>query len=136
MYPRMLERLFSAKETSPDYIALDLKLAPDRYRGLLPSFFRDTTAGPGEKLRESAALLCSSGIAHEYRSLALPEDFFGTADIEALAPLVDDAPWYFRPFRPGNCLDPAWDGYDPPDAGTVKALAAAACGMGKNGVCL
>jgi pyruvate formate lyase activating enzyme len=141
MYPGMLERLFSAEETSPDYIALDLKLAPDRYRELLPSFFRDTTAGPGafagagEKLRESAALLRSSGIAHEYRSLALPGNFFGLQDIEALAPLVDNGPWYFRPFRPGNCLDPSWDGYDPPDAGMVKALAAAACGIGKNGIC-
>ncbi|MDR1908741.1 MAG: hypothetical protein LBQ35_02375 [Spirochaetaceae bacterium] len=30
--------------------------------------------------------------------------------MEALAPLAEArAPWYFRSFAPGNCLDPAWD---------------------------
>jgi pyruvate formate lyase activating enzyme len=140
MYPRMMERLFSAKETSPNYIALDLKLAPDRYTELLPSFFRANTAGagsfsaPGEKLRESAALIRASGIAHEYRSLALPGDFCGPADIEALAPLTDDAPWYFRSFRPGNCLDPAWNALKAPGAAAVEILASYARQLGKNGI--
>ena len=113
MFPAMLEKLFRREETRPDYIALDLKIAPSRYGELLAG--ADSPGGPpggntlGEKLIQSAALIRNSGIACEYRTLALPRDFITEKDIEALAPLVADAPWYFRPFRGGNCLNPAWD---------------------------
>ena len=112
MFPAMLEELFSREETRPDYIALDLKLAPERYVELLPK--GGLPNNPGEALIQSAALIRQSGISHEYRTLALPS-LQGSAghitekDIEALAPLTDDAPWHFRPFRGGNCLDPAWE---------------------------
>ena len=110
MCPDMLERLFSDRETSPDYIALDLKIAPNRYVELLPGSTPsgENSFNPCEALIQSAALIRESGISHEYRSLALPSGF-GPKDIEALAPLTGDAPWYFRPFHGGNCLDPSWD---------------------------
>jgi pyruvate formate lyase activating enzyme len=100
--PAMLEKLFSRDETRPDYIALDLKLAPLRYGEL-------AAQNHGDNLVQSAALICGAGIAHEYRTLALPGGFITGKDIEALSPLAGDAPWHFRPFRGGNCLDPAWD---------------------------
>ena len=121
MCPLMLERLFNSRETSPDYIALDLKIAPDRYVELLPGggISGENAVNPGEALVQSAALIRQSGIAHEYRTLVLPSGpghsfpepagFITEKDIEALAPLADDSPWYFRPFRGGNCLDPSWD---------------------------
>jgi pyruvate formate lyase activating enzyme len=126
MAPAILKKLFARPETRPDYIALDLKLSPDRYGELLglgvagasaPGTVQAVgaapvpggTCSPGEALRQSAALIRSSGIAHEFRSLALPKNIFGPPDIEALAELAGDSPWYFRPFRPGNCLDMAWD---------------------------
>ncbi|MDR1024357.1 MAG: anaerobic ribonucleoside-triphosphate reductase activating protein [Treponema sp.] len=110
MNPRTLEKICGDRSSRPDYIALDLKLAPRRYGDLLPR----GEAGPppfdpAAALAESAALIRSSGIPHEYRSLALPEGYFGRGDIEALSPLVAGGPWHFRPFSPGNCLDPAWD---------------------------
>ena len=112
MFPEMLEKLFNSEVSRPDYIALDLKIAPARYRELLPP--GGGNFDPTEALMRSAALIRESGISHEYRTLALPplvgsDGFITEKDIEALAPLVDDSPWHFRPFAGGNCLDPAWD---------------------------
>jgi pyruvate formate lyase activating enzyme len=130
--PAMLEGLLRRGESRPDYLALDLKLAPARYGELLPPGGGEGGAGgPGAALEKSAALLRASGIAHEFRSIALPESFFTEHDVEALAPLVGGAPWYFRAFRGGNCLDPAWNGLEGGGAG-AKILARKARDLGKN----
>ncbi|GHV42583.1 anaerobic ribonucleoside-triphosphate reductase activating protein [Spirochaetia bacterium] len=126
-FPAVLEELLSRTEpidTRPDYIAMDLKIAPSRYAELLSiPKGADNIGGHGIAslesaasalalgLEKSAALIRASGIAHEFRSLVLPGGFFTPADREALAALAGDSPWNFRPFRPGNCLDPAWDEY-------------------------
>ena len=120
-FPAMLENLFGREERRPNYIALDLKIAPARY------------GEHGAALIQSAALIRASGIEHEYRTLALPGSFITEADIEALAPLADNAPWYFRPFRGGNCLDPAWDNLEENGVG-VTALAERARELGKQAV--
>jgi pyruvate formate lyase activating enzyme len=124
MRPRVLEGLLKADWSRPDYIAMDLKLAPSRYAELLPSGDGACPAGTagedeagktsrltdtGEALKRSAGLIRGSGIAHEFRSLDLPRPFFGPADIEALRPLALSSPWHIRPFQRGNCLDPAWN---------------------------
>jgi pyruvate formate lyase activating enzyme len=111
--PDVLEGLLKKEPTRPDYIAMDLKLAPSRYAELIPAASPGETTGfPGEvgsALERSAALIRSSGIAHEFRSLTLPDPFFGPSDIEALRPLALSSPWHIRPFQKGNCLDPAWN---------------------------
>ena len=122
--PRMLEKLFSREETKPDYIALDLKIAPERYDELLPSPRPVHVSNPGEALVQSAALVRASGIAHEYRTLALPGGFITETDIKALAPLAGNSPWHFRPFRGGNCLDPSWDPLEEPPAEAQARVAA------------
>jgi pyruvate formate lyase activating enzyme len=121
MSPGVLERLFETERSRPDYIAMDLKLAPSRYGELLPGKAPAGSAGKneagrtarlagaGEALKRSASLIRGSGIAHEFRSLALPSPFFGPSDIEALRPLALSSPWHVRPFQRGNCLDPAWN---------------------------
>jgi len=141
MFPAMLEKLFSREETRPDYIALDLKLAPERYWELLPQNapVSENVFSFAAALKQSAAMIRNSGIAHEYRTLALPGDFITENDIEALAPLADSAPWYFRPVRTGNCLDPAWDSLEESAAESearVKALAEKATQQGKMGIAL
>lgn len=123
MLPQALEKLFSSEKTRPDYIALDLKLAPERYGELLPPAGARGPGGPadpggikpaaGERLRRSAALIRGSGIAHEFRSLSLPAPYFGKEDLAALAPLAGTSPWHIRPFIPGNCLDPRWNAIPP-----------------------
>ena len=133
MFPEMLEKLFGREGTRPDYIALDLKVAPARYAELIPEKTRNDLC---EKLIKSAALIRSSGISHEYRTLALPGGYISTEDIEVLAHLADNAPWYFRPFVGGNCLDPAWDILEEPVAearARLEALAGRARELGKAG---
>jgi pyruvate formate lyase activating enzyme len=140
MAPGVLAGLLGAEETRPDYIALDLKVSPGRYGELLPSPERSAAgtecspkgegrnrAGgleePGDALKQSAALIRASGIPHEFRSLVFPNGFFTGHDVADLAPLAAGSPWYFRPFRPGNCLDPAWDDLDETKPEQTGALA-------------
>jgi pyruvate formate lyase activating enzyme len=146
MFPSLLERLLSQKESQPDYIALDLKIAPERYRDLLPGEGkpaadlrsaqnrRYSSLDPAFLLRQSAQLIRQAGISHEYRTLALPKGFVSETDIEALAPLADDSPWHFRPFVGGNCLDNAWDALESPTAPEIEALAKKARELGKTGI--
>jgi pyruvate formate lyase activating enzyme len=128
MKARALYELCKTEPTKPDFIALDLKLAPERYTELLPD---NNTPG---MLAESAEFIRSSGIAHEYRSLALPNNYFSVKDVEALCPLTDDSPWYFRPFVPGNCLDKAWDDLEKSTPNATALLAHRARELGKNGI--
>jgi pyruvate formate lyase activating enzyme len=132
MAPRALEKLFRQRESTPDYIALDLKVAPARYTEL-EGKVSDTAAGVAARLQESAALIRASDVPHEFRSLALPDAFFADSDVDALAPLVDDAPWFFRPFQPGNCLDPAWDALPATSETACAKLAAHAHAQGRLG---
>jgi pyruvate formate lyase activating enzyme len=129
MNPRSLEKLFSRAETRPDYIALDLKLPPERYAGLLPR--GKSGFDPAAALKQSALLVRESGIAHEYRTLALPGAYLAPEELDALAPLADGSPWYFRRFLPGNCLDPAWDSFPAPGAEKAALLAKKARALGK-----
>jgi len=119
LYPETLERLFANKKTRPDYIAMDLKTSPERYGELLPEKEKAEQINPGEKLKKSAALIRSSGITHEFRSIALPmppngaplgdKAYFSEQDRAALSLLAGDSPWNTLPFVPGNCLDPRWN---------------------------
>jgi pyruvate formate lyase activating enzyme len=115
--PGVLENLLGGEETRPDYIAMDLKTAPERYKTLLPPGTGPEPGAaldplwPGEAIKQSAALIRRSGIAHEFRSLALPGGYFTESDRAALAPLAGNSPWFIRPFAPGNLLDPEWDRY-------------------------
>jgi pyruvate formate lyase activating enzyme len=147
LFPSLLEKLFCREESRPDYIALDLKIAPSRYRNLLPQSagapaadFRSAqnrrygSLDPASLLSQSALLIRQAGISHEYRSLALGGSYFSESDIEELAPLADGSPWYFRPYSGGNCLDPAWDEMEKPSAGRVEELAKKARELGKAGI--
>ena len=129
MAPSMLEHLLRDRETRPDYIALDLKLAPHRYYGFLTQW-----GDPEKALEESAALIRASGIPHEFRTLVFRGGFLTCEDVGALSPLVDDAPWYFRAFKPGNCLDPDWNNFESPDTAELEELARAARDLGKQGI--
>lgn len=122
LLPDILKLLLDSEETRPDYIALDLKTSPERYRELLPGknatscTTAEKTNNPGEAIIKSITIIRSSGIAHEFRSLTLPlppnkeqKPFFEEDDKAVLAALVGDSQWNIRPFVPGNCIDPAWD---------------------------
>jgi pyruvate formate lyase activating enzyme len=124
--PAMIKELLASGERRPDYIALDVKFAPRRYAGLEVSGAPPPSdARPiAERLAESLTLIRQSGVPHELRSLALPHEHFTEEDVDALAPLAADSPWHFRAFRPGACLDPAWNAAPPTPPERVASLAA------------
>ncbi|MDR0785762.1 MAG: anaerobic ribonucleoside-triphosphate reductase activating protein [Treponema sp.] len=127
--PSALETLL--RKVPPDYIALDLKFAPDRYDGLFHPSQAASLASAGLALKRSAALIHDSGVAHEFRTLALPN--VDETDIDALAPLVDEALWLFRAFKSGNCLDPLWNTLADSSAEDVEKLVKRARELGKKG---
>jgi pyruvate formate lyase activating enzyme len=113
--PEMLMKLFQNHATKPDYIALDIKLPPERYIELIKHQSKDPSNNCSESrdfcklLKKSADLISQSNIEHEFRSLILPNNYLTENDIESMSKLIDDAPWIFRAFVPGNCLDEAWN---------------------------
>jgi pyruvate formate lyase activating enzyme len=126
--PDVIKKLVA--ENLLDYIALDLKLDPMRYHELNTQ--TATISGIDEKLSESAKLIRESGVEHEMRSIVLPEGKFGKDDIKALAPLAGKSPWYFRAFRPGSCLDPAWNDYASGPSGHLEELVSYAKSLGQD----
>jgi pyruvate formate lyase activating enzyme len=124
LFPAILEALFTHNETRPDFVAMDLKFAPERYGEL---------GGPPDSaalLAVSASLIRQSGVDYEFRSLALPEGFFTDADVAALAPLAGNAEhWRFRPFVPGTCLAPDWNDKQPGRVDRLSALAFSRVGV-------
>jgi pyruvate formate lyase activating enzyme len=110
--PVLLEKLLSERETRPDYIAMDLKVAPARYAELLPKATGVENPLMPEiqgRIERSAAIIRASGVEHEFRSLRLPPDYFTEADMDALRPLAGGSVWNFRDLVRGNCLDPSWN---------------------------
>lgn len=124
--PDRLEALLSRPETTPDYVAVDLKLAPERYPEL-------GGIDAGAALKRCAEALRSSDVDLEFRSVALPGGAFTEADLRELAPLAQNDPWFFAPFAPGSCLDRRWDSYPPTGRTDAEALAAAARNQGASG---
>ena len=91
-----------------DFIALDLKTAPSRYALVAPD-----VPGAGERLVETLAFLRDSGADYEIRITCAP-GVVDAGDLEEIAALLrpeDDV--VLQAFRPGGCLDPAWDAVEP-----------------------
>ncbi|HOJ98535.1 MAG TPA: anaerobic ribonucleoside-triphosphate reductase activating protein [Termitinemataceae bacterium] len=138
--PEVLKKLLSAPlDTRPDYVAVDLKIGLSRYREVRPLATRSEggtkTTSPEDIpffLRESCEIVQASGVAHEFRTVILPEGFTTEGDIEELAPLVGNSPWYFTPFRGGHCLDPHWEGTTDTTSEQVQKLANLAQSLGKD----
>ena len=107
LYPERLEKLFESTETTPDYIAVDLKTRPENYKTL--RFFANAT----EKLTRTISLLEQKNIDHEFRTVLCPP-LITQNDINAIANLIQkDSKWFFANFRPENCLDPLYNNVSP-----------------------
>ncbi|AEJ19251.1 anaerobic ribonucleoside-triphosphate reductase activating protein [Gracilinema caldarium] len=121
--PEVLEYIFARETTRPDYIALDLKLAPHRYPEI---------GGNEESIKKSSIIIQESGIAHEYRTIVLPQGYLTEQDIKIIAQLVDEkSPWYFSPFKPGTCLDSTWNSFTEPAVEEIVHLTEIALSHGK-----
>jgi pyruvate formate lyase activating enzyme len=120
-FPNLLERVISSPENKPDYIALDVKTSPSRYGFLSPA--RDFSR---EILQSIEIVSRIPAEAREFRTVLVP-GLAGEEDIREIARLLPkDAAWFFAPFRPGSCLDPAWNAVSPyTDAETARLAAIA-----------
>ena len=87
-----------------DYVALDLKTVPQLYPRLAPG-----PVDPGPRVLESLEALRRSGVDFEIRITCAP-GFAGPDEADGLAALLERGDRVLlQDFRPGGCLDPAWD---------------------------
>ena len=93
---------------APDYVALDFKTSVACYGRVAPGL-----PGAGEKVLESLAYLRGSATPFEIRITCAP-GIVGPSELEEMAQSLeagDDV--FLQAFRPGGCLDPAWDSAEP-----------------------
>ena len=106
-------------EIGADYVALDLKTSSTAYGRVAPDL-----PGAGERVLESLAYLRTSGTPFEIRITCAP-GIVGAAEIGALAlELEAEDEVLLQAFRPGGCLDPAWDEAVPYQRGAMEGFLA------------
>jgi pyruvate formate lyase activating enzyme len=112
MLPDILKKICDNKDTTPDFIAMDIKLPPERYSELMARKENapDPSLTAASKIHESVSFIRASGIEHEFRTLALPAPYFSENDLASIKILADET-LKIRPFRGGNCLDKSWNQY-------------------------
>ena len=130
LLPNALSALLSVQERCPDMIALDIKTNPSRYGELAPARQDGSPADGGyaeAALKKTLHLLQQpQSFVHpveiEYRTVLVPP-LVQAADIQAIADLLPpDAHWFFAPFLPGQCLNPAWNTIRPYTIEEMKQL--------------
>jgi pyruvate formate lyase activating enzyme len=110
MLPNILRQIGENKETTPDFIAMDIKLPPERYAELTIGGKHNQARETAARIRESAMFIRESGIEHEFRALTLPAPYFSEKDMDIIKSVADET-LKIRPFRGGNCLDKTWNQY-------------------------
>lgn len=112
MLPEKLEKLFDSKETSPDFVALDVKTSPKRYFELTKNqiFSKDYE----KNILQSIEFLSTLPADHrEFRTVFVPP-LIGKNDIATLANILpSDASWMFANFRAENCLNKEYNKLTP-----------------------
>lgn len=121
--PLMLESLMNNPDTRPDFIAMDLKTSPSRYKTDIPVTSNFQNADIPDLLKASVDIIKTLGPAnYEIRTVLVPPLVTRT-DIENIAALLPhDASWQFAPFRNENCLDPSYNAVVPYLDKDLKAL--------------
>lgn len=116
--PRVLERLLAGNLV--DYVAIDLKTAPERYPQL--------HSGPVSvaDLQRSVSLVVDGGVNHEFRTTCVP-DFVGQGDIRRIGETLQGARrWVLQQFVPRHALSLHLQGIEPYPPAQLEILAALA----------
>jgi pyruvate formate lyase activating enzyme len=104
-----------------DYVALDFKTSSPAYGRVAPAL-----PEAGARVLESLAYLRSSGTPFEIRITCAP-GVVGPGELEAMSLSLERGDEVLlQAFRPGGCLDPAWDAVEPYSRGEMEALLAIA----------
>ena len=117
IFPDRLQKLLDDKACAPDYIALDVKTSPARYKELQA---QDAAA---EKIIRSIKIVSAlPAEEREFRTVLYPP-LVGRAEIEEIAALLPaDARWYFARFQNSHCLREAAEKVAPYSDEETKAL--------------
>lgn len=111
MHSDKLEKLFEKNETTPDFIALDIKTSVQRYNLLGSGIEAHTVQKSLQRCIELCCRLSNSCV--EYRTVLVPT-LVKKDDIKNMASLLpQNAVWRFAPFRCENCIDPAYNNIVP-----------------------
>ena len=118
LLPDALSALLHDQALCPNMVALDIKTAPSRYNDELgicrPAGTDIVVQQPEAALMQTLRILQQKEafphpVEIEYRTVLVPP-LVTSEDIYAIAELLpSDAAWFFAPFLPGNCLNPAWN---------------------------
>ena len=92
------------KPLRPDFIAMDVKTSPHKYRLL--------GTADGGRIRQSIEQIKASGIPHQFRTTVVP-GITEEADLDAIAELTAGSPWVLHNFRNNRCLAPAFEHIPP-----------------------
>ncbi|MDR1468264.1 MAG: anaerobic ribonucleoside-triphosphate reductase activating protein [Spirochaetaceae bacterium] len=113
MLPDVLKKLCENENTRPDFIAMDIKLPPERYIALTgrKDDGPDKAREIADRIQESITFIRESGVEHEFRSLLLPAPPFFPKDLEVIKNIADET-LKIRAFHGGNCLDETWNRYN------------------------
>jgi len=107
-----------------DYVALDLKAPPSAYARVAPGL-PDAGDLVLETLRLLRRLASAGRLEFEIRITCAP-GIVGPEDMDELASILEAGDLVcLQGFRPGGCLDPAWDGLAPHSGPVMEALLAA-----------
>ncbi len=111
--PEKLKELISDPSTAPDFIAMDIKTAPDRYKDIVAASDNTNISFP-EKLKETIKLISEyPSESREFRTVLVP-DMVADDDIAKIAALLpEDASWQFAQFQNKNCLNPEYNKKQP-----------------------
>ena len=117
IFPDRLQKLLDDKACAPDYIALDVKTSPARYKELQA---QDAAA---EKIIRSIKIVSSMPAdAREFRTVLYPP-LVSESEINKIAGLLPkDARWFFARFLNGRCLNPEAEKIVPYDEKTEAGL--------------
>jgi pyruvate formate lyase activating enzyme len=114
----VVRSLVNDRDARPDFIALDVKLPPERY-GEITGEHGISAADAIQNIKASIEIVKQGallGIDYEFRTLALPPHFFTSDDLKQIRKITGcdagDEHLKVRPFVPGNCLDASWNNYE------------------------
>lgn len=121
LLPDRMYSLLHDEALCPDMIAVDIKTAPSRYHELkfcCPAGAEQSAEQPEAALKRTLMILQEKHMFRrrveiEYRTVLVPP-LVAADEIRAISALLpSDAAWFFAPFLPGNCLNPAWNAIRP-----------------------
>ncbi len=109
--PDKLSELLADEQLCPDYIAMDIKTTPEKYKSLLNPVSKDFS--PENIIRSIRMLSELPPEKREFRTVLVPT-LIKEDDIKSIAALLpEDASWFFARFLNKNCLEPLYNSLPP-----------------------